>query len=184
MLPRTLRRLGTGAAVVALTALVVAAPAGAKTKTYTVSGAQIPVDANAGTYKMTGGLIGDWATTGFTELAKSPIYTAKGTEKFTGCLDRGHDRSCKGDPSGTLTFSFRYWASYTAGGALNWGACWHPITGGTGSFAGATGVLTMVDTPTAAGGTDATTAYIGNVALKGNKSRSKTHARAASMTCG
>ena len=185
MLPHSLRRLGLGiVAAAAVVALVAAAPASAKSKTYAVSGAQIPVDVNAGTYKMTGGLIGDWATTSFTELAKSPIYKGKGTEKFSGCLDRHHDGSCKGDPSGTLKFDFRYWASFTAAGDLVWGSCWHPITGGTGDFAGAVGVLTMVDTPTGAGGQDATTAYVGNVTLKGDKSRSKAHARAAALTCG
>jgi hypothetical protein len=156
-------------------ALVLAAPAGAAT-TYQVSGKQIVVDEAAGTYTMQGGLIGDWAITSFTEIAKAPLYKAKGTELFAGCLDVKHDGSCKGDPAGKLRFSFRYWASFDAQGGLIWGSCWHPITGGTGAFAGATGVLTMVDTPTAQG---VSTSYIGNVTLGGAKSRAHAHARAA-----
>ena len=69
--------------------------------------------------------------------------------------------SCAGDPSGKLRFSFRYWAQF-AGDALVWGSCLHPITGGTGAFAGATGVLAMVDSPTPQG---VKTSYIGHVTL-------------------
>jgi hypothetical protein len=187
MLHRKLRRLGALGAVAAA-ALVVAAPAGAKAKTYEVSGAQIPVDESAGTFKMTGGLVGDWAITSYTEIAKAPIYKAKGTEKFSGCLDRGRDGSCAGDPSGTLRFSIRYWAQFTSTGATVWGACYHPITGGTGDFKDAAGVLVMADTPHDDG--SVTTAYIGSVTLKGAKARAKGHSRAraaslgAGTTCG
>ena len=52
------------------------------------------------------------------------------------------------------SFSFKYWAQFDEQGALVWGTCTHPITGGTGAFAGATGVLAMVDTPTPAGRVD------------------------------
>lgn len=157
-------------------ALALAAPAGAST--FALSGTQTVVDENAGTYKMHGSLIGDWATTSFTELAQTPIYQGKGTERFTGCLDRRHDGSCSGDPAGTLLFSFTYSALYDPGDppALVWGACMHPVTGGTGAFAHARGVLAMVDTPTAAG---VRTAYIGNLTLQGTASHSRAHARAA-----
>ena len=91
-------------------ALLLAAPAGAKT--YQVKGTQKVVDDEAGTYKMTGDLLGPWATTSFEEVATSPYYEGKGTEEFKGCIDRRRDRSCAGDPSGTLSFEFRYWALF------------------------------------------------------------------------
>jgi hypothetical protein len=185
MLHHRLRRWGPSAVLIAaLAALALAAPAGATTTTYPVSGKQTVVDEQAGTYKMSGGLIGDWAITSFTELAKTPLYRAKGTEHFSGCLDRGRDGSCAGDPSGTLDFTFRYWARFD-GDALVWGACWHPITGGTGAFKGAQGVLTMTDTPV---DSEVRTDYIGSITLrKGSSRTSRSHARAAALgaaTCG
>jgi hypothetical protein len=184
MLQHTLRRWGPYVVLVAAMAAF-AAPAGAKTATYPVSGKQIVVDEDAGTYKMTGGLVGDWSVTSFTELATAPLYKGKGTEHFSGCLDRGRDGSCANDPSGTLDFSFRYWAQFN-GDALVWGACWHPVTGGTGAFKGASGVLTMTDTPTEGG--NVTTDYIGSITLKrGSARRARSQARAAALgarTCG
>ena len=160
--------------------LALAAPAGAAT-TYRVSGSQVVVDESAGTYKMTGGLKGDWATLSFEEIAKQPLYRGRGTERFTGCLDRRGDGSCAGDPSGTLSFSFLYWARFAAGDALVWGSCWHPVTRGTGAFAGASGVLVMVDTPTSAG---VKTAYIGNVTLTGaGGTRARRSAAASTRGC-
>ena len=171
MLHRTWRRSAVPI-LAAAAALALAASASAAT-TYQVSGKQIVVDEAAGTFKMQGGLIGDWAITSFTEIAKTPIYRAKGTELFVGCLDVGRDGSCKGDPSGKLRFTITYWAQFDAQGGLVWGSCYHPVTGGSGAFARATGVLMMVDTPTAQG---VSTSYIGNVTLNGSKGR--THARA------
>lgn len=186
MLHHRLRHWGPCAVLIAaLAALALAAPAGAKTTTYPVSGKQTVVDEQAGTYKMSGGLVGDWAITSFTEIAKTPLYKAKGTEHFSGCLDRGRDGSCANDPSGTLDFAFRYWAQFN-GDALVWGACWHPVTGGTGAFKGAQGVLTMTDTPV--GGGNVRTDYIGSITLrKGSSRTSGSHARAAALgpaTCG
>ena len=84
-------------------------------ETYQVHGKQKVIDEEAGLYKMTGDLVGRWATTSFEEVATAPYFEGKGTEKFSGCIDRRRDRSCKGDPSGTLTFDFRYWALYGVG---------------------------------------------------------------------
>jgi hypothetical protein len=177
-MPKALwRRTVAPALVAGAAALALAGAAGAKTTTVPVSGAQTVVDEDAGTFKMSGSLIGDWQITSFTELATSPIYRAKGTESFSGCLDVRRDGSCKGDPSGTLRFKFRYWAQLGEQDALVWGSCVHPITGGTGAFAGATGVLAMVDTPTPQG---VTTAYIGHVTLRGAvKSRAHASYKAA-----
>jgi hypothetical protein len=153
----------------AAAALAAAAPASAKTsrpgaKTYTVSGRQTAIDADAGTYRMAGRLVGMWRTLSSETTAESPLYEAKGTERFRGCLDRGRDGSCAGDPSGTLTFRFLLWAKNDPNdpSSLIWGACWHPIVEGTGDFAGADGVLTFVDTQRHDG---VRTAYIGNVTI-------------------
>jgi hypothetical protein len=178
MLHRTWRRTAVPLLLAAAATLALAGSASATTATYQVSGKQTVVDEAAGTYKMQGGLIGDWAITSFTEIAKAPLFKAKGTELFVGCLDVRRDGSCTGDPAGRLRFSFRYWAQFDAQGGLVWGSCVHPITGGTGAFAGATGVLAMVDSPTAQG---VSTSYIGHVTLNGSKSRGHARARAASV---
>ena len=174
-------KLTRSAAVLASCAAAIAVASPAAANTYKVSGKQIAVDAEAGTFKMKGGLLGDWAITSFEEIGTSPYYHAKGTELFTGCLDRRRDRSCKGDPSGTLSFTMEYWALFGSAdpASLVWGACFHPIVSGTGAFAGAQGVIQMVDTPARAG---VTTGYIGNLSLKGQGARRT--ARAARSTCG
>ena len=123
----------------ALAALALAAPVSAAT--YRVAGKQTAIDADAGMYKVSGGLVGKWTQTSFDVIAESPIFQGKGTEVFEGCLDRRRDRSCKGDPQGTLSFTFEYWAMFASPdpASLVWGACWHPVASGTGDFAGARG---------------------------------------------
>ena len=179
MLRRKIRRSTALALAAAGAALAFAAQAGAAT--YVVSGSQTVVDEDKGTYKMSGSLVGDFNQTSFTTVATSPLFRGKGTELFTGCLDRGRDGSCNGDPAGTLSFKFRYVAQYTAASELLLGSCTHPITGGTGAFARATGALLMVDVP------GMQTRYAGTITLNDKKgdSRSRTHARtAAAHTCG
>ena len=90
--------------VAAVAALALASPAGAAT--IEVEGRQKAIDES--TAKMTGDLRGVWTTTSFEPVAFEPYFEAKGTELFEGCIDRRRDRSCKGDPSGTLTLEFRY----------------------------------------------------------------------------
>ena len=163
-------------AAATLAALAVAGPASAKT--YQVDGRQKVVDEDAGVYKMTGDLVGRWTTTSFDVTAEAPLFTATGTEEFKGCIDRRGDESCHGDPSGTLKFDFTYW-SKSAGSALLWGACVHPITGGTGAFAGAEGVLTFVDSPA---GDGVKTRYTGSITTKGSARRARA-AAAARVAC-
>ena len=163
------------------------ASAGADT-TYQLSGKQIVVNEDQGIYKMRGSLIGRWNVTSFDESIQDPYYHGSGTEAFKGCLDRRRDGRCKHDPSGTLSITFEYWALFGSEdpASLVWGACWHPVVSGTGDFAGASGVLTMVDTPTKQG---VKTAYIGNLTLKGKGKgkatrRAQAHsARAAGAAC-
>lgn len=161
----------------AVLAVAIAAPASAKT--HKLSGTQKVIDEEAGTYKMRGSLLGSWAVTSFEEVPDPAYFHGEGTELFEGCLDKRRDRSCKGDPKGSLSFTFDYWALFASDDpdSLVWGACWHPIVEGTGDFAGARGVVMMVDTPTGAG---VKTKYIGNVTLKGKASRGAHSARAAS----
>lgn len=187
MFHHALRRRLTRAAILAAASLAVAVPTAPAATTVAVHGRQLVVDENAGTYRMTGSLRGAWITTSFTELGTDPYVRAEGTERFSGCLDVRRDGSCAGDPSGTLTFSFLYWGLFD-GETMIWGSCWHPVAGalaGTGAFAGARGVLTMVDTPTATG---VRTAYTGNLTLKGRIGGASSEARRASAagtrTCG
>ena len=168
--------------VLAVTGLALAAPAGAKT--YAVKGTQKVVDEDAGLYKMRGSLIGTWSITNFDELGTEPYFHARGTELFKGCLDRRRDRSCKGDPKGTLSFTFEYWAQFASSDpeSLVWGACWHPIVDGTRAFEGAQGVLVMADTPTKHG---VVTKYIGNVTLAGHGGKHVARTASASRSrCG
>ncbi len=133
-------------AVLALVASAAAAPVG---EGFAVSGKQTAIDAEAGTYKMSGGLVGEWKITSFKELPTSAgVLKATGTESFKGCVDRKLDGSCSGDPSGSLKFSFRYWGRFSKEDKLELGTCAHPVTAGSGAFAGATGFLMMVDLPT------------------------------------
>jgi hypothetical protein len=138
--------LGTMIAASLLAAGAVATPVSGEQ--FSVAGKQTVVNEAASTYKMSGGLLGEWKITSFTETAAKPVFKGKGTESFKGCIDRKLDGSCAGDPSGTLKFKFRYWGKFGKGDKLELGTCAHPVTGGTGDFAGATGFLMMVDTPT------------------------------------
>jgi hypothetical protein len=168
------RALAVGVAAVAL-----AAAGTAQAKTYRVSGQQIIDDPMAGTAHMTGGLVGQWTTPSAKQTATSPMIRAKGAEQFTGCIDRAKDGSCDGDPTGTLRFTFQYWGQPGAqADQIVWGACYHPITSGTGAFKGAKGVLVMADTPTT--GTTTRTDYLGNVTLG---AVGQSTARAAAVGC-
>jgi hypothetical protein len=170
------------AILVVLAALVpaaAAAPSGGES--FAVAGKQTAVDAEAGTYKMKGGLLGDWTITSFKELpSSSPVLMAKGTELFEGCLDRKLDGSCAGDPSGSLKFKFRYWGKFSKEDKVELGTCAHPVTGGTGAFAGASGFLMMVDLPSKKPPFE-TTEYEGVITLAG-AAGSATAARASAVS--
>lgn len=131
-------------------ALAVAVQAGAASVTgesIPVAGKQTPVAGKEDTLEMSGGLVGTWKITSFKQTATKPVFKARGTESFKGCLDRKLDGSCSGDPTGTLNFSFRYWGVFDSRDHVVLGTCAHPVTGGSGDFAGAGGFLMMVDTP-------------------------------------
>ena len=172
----------TGALVVML-ALASAGPAAATT--YRVSGRQIAVDTDKGIFRMTGSLVGNWTVTAFNPTATSPLVEANGSEVFSGCVDLGRNGCDRRDPKGTLNFTFTYQALFASPdpNSVVWGSCRHPIVSGTGDFAGAKGVIAMVDTPTPEG---PRTDYIGNVTVPGKgRSHDGGHARAANAaaTC-
>jgi hypothetical protein len=115
------------------------------------------------------------------EIPSEGLFQAKGRELFDGCLDKGHDGSCTGDPSGKLRLVFRFWALFADDESELGGACWHPIVSGTGAFRHARGMLQMLDTPTGAGGA-LETRYVGTIRM-GKRHHTAT-ARASRMSCG
>jgi hypothetical protein len=153
-----------GAPATVATSADVAARSG-EPRTVHVAGQQIPVDLANGLYDMRGSLIGDWRYIPREVLHKSPtLYAEAGVEVFNGCIDvRPRDGKCTTrDHRGELHLAFLYWASFDNGGNLIKGRCVHPITGGKGAFAGARGVLRMVDRPV---DDQVKTTYRGNIRL-------------------
>lgn len=155
------------AALLAGVVATVALTGVAEAKTYRVGGELVTVEVDAtgaGQFKMRGGLRGSWTINELNPVTTSPFFEAQGTELFKGCIDRRRDRSCKGDPSGTLSSTIRYWELRDPAdpNSLIWGGCFHPVIKGTGDFAGAQGVLMMVDSPTEQG---VKTNYIGTLTL-------------------
>ena len=149
------------ALLVTLTAAValIAVPA---VQAFYVKGQQIPKSETK--YKMTGGLKGKWKITKFRVLREAPVFKAKGVERFDGCVDIARDGCGSGDPTGTLTFRFRYWARFTDEGVIELGTCAHRIVDATDGLTGTTGFLMMVDTPKGAG---FKTHYEGDLAVPG-----------------
>jgi hypothetical protein len=118
---------------------------------------------------MHGSLVGTWYNTKFVpQYASSSQFVASGKELFVGCLDTNANGSCdRKEPAGDLRFTFMYWASFDpATGALLHGNCVHPITGGSGSFRKAAGVIFMEDAPT---GDTVVTTYKGTVEYQAAK---------------
>jgi hypothetical protein len=111
-------------------------------------------------------LIGYWYTRSWEPGVFTPagVVTGTGTEEFVGCLDADGDRSCGvSDPAGTLSMSYGFSGKYDpVTFAQHHGRCHHPITGGTGDFAGATGVFRFKDDPVAG-----CSYYSGHVTLGG-----------------
>jgi hypothetical protein len=94
-----------------------------------------------GGYAMTGSLIGCWWIDTF-ETKSSPdksTFVARGTEHFTGCLG-----STCGTFYTTYTFTAKTDGPWPTSAEIH-GRCHHPIIGGTGGFAGASGVLSFHD---------------------------------------
>jgi hypothetical protein len=147
-----------------------AVPAGSShashARTVHVRGTLTPVDVAQGTYDVHGDLVGRWTTPTFVPIYESvALSVAKGTEGFKGCLDRRRQNGQCGsrERSGDLRFEFIQWTTANSRtGAFIEGRCVHAITGGTGDFAGARGLLTMQDLPV---GNAIRTTYQGDVVL-------------------
>jgi hypothetical protein len=143
------RRVAVLAAVVAAFVVV---PLAATAAIYTVSGDQVPVSETSAL--MSGGLNGEWKTltSDFRYDEATGRVVAWGTESFEGCVDRWRNGCDPSDPYGTMFFKFTAWQKYdTQTGAFLTGACIHPVTGATGGFEGARGVIGMKDTLNADG---------------------------------
>ena len=167
-------RLTRVAALLAGAVATVALTGTAEAATHRVAGKLVAVNVDAtgaGQYKIRGGLKGKFTINELTEVSTSPYYEADGSDLFKGCIDRRRDRSCKGDPSGTLSFKAHYWTLFGSAdpNSLIWGSCFHPVVQGTGDFAGAQGVLMFVDSPTKQG---VKTNYIGTLTLAGARASS------------
>ena len=172
--------VSTALAILAAAAVSSAAVAG----TIKVSGTQTVTDEAAGLYEMQGALVGKWSTTAFTENYKTPsTFVGSGKEKFVGCLDTDRNGTCDtGEPTGTMGFTFIYWATFDPKSqALVRGACVHPVSGATGGFAGAKGVLFMKDTPA---GKDVRTTYTGTLTIPSVRTPAgRTLASRSATTC-
>jgi hypothetical protein len=152
---RTRTALAVGAAllVVAAATLVSAAAAGVTQTSgvMAVVDAGDPLDVTDDVTAVRGDLIGLWWTTTFELGVATPsgVVTGSGTERFDGCLDaNGNGRCDAADPTGSLHLAFTYSGKFDPGTfALLHGRCHHPVTGGTGGFEGATGVIQMRDDP-------------------------------------
>jgi hypothetical protein len=145
--------LAVGAAVAAAALAGVAAAAGTTQIDGVMRVVDVgdPDDVTDDVTQVQGDLIGYWWTTTFEVgvATKSGVVTGSGTERFDGCLDANGNRMCDGsDPTGSLYATFTYSGKFDpVTFALLHGRCHHPITGGSGGFAGVTGVVQMRDDP-------------------------------------
>ncbi len=152
-----------GTLVAAATAATAAPAATGEPTTLQVEGTQTPVTPDL--YQSHGGLLGDFWILSFDPLYESDsLVIGTGDERFAGCVDVDLDEVCaEGEPSGELFFDYVQWTTFDPStGALVEGNCTHPITGGTGGFEGARGIVTMHDVPVDG---EVETTYQGTVVL-------------------
>ena len=115
-----------------------------------LAGASDCPGANAFTYRMAGDLIGCWYTDSgdVRNATPSGVVTVSGAEHFVGCLNTNGNQTCDpGEPYGGFNTTYTFTGKYAASGEEIHGRCQHPIVGGTGGFAGASGVLSFTDIP-------------------------------------
>ena len=147
-----LRLLGGCAALVAVVAAQAAAGAGATVVRgdQLLAGASNCPAADAFTYRMAGGLVGCWYTDSgeVRNATPSGVVIVSGTEHFVGCLNTNGNQTCDpGEPTGTFNTTYTFSSKYAASGDEIHGRCHHPIIGGTGGFARASGELSFTDIP-------------------------------------
>lgn len=135
---------GTAAASLAALAAIVTAYAAGNTQIsgqgVAYSGADCDEIPSQFTMKISGDLVGCWYTHGWEVVQNTPsgVYAERGTERFIGCL-------ADGVTCGTFDTSYKFTAKYAPDGSEIHGRCEHPITFGTGDFAGITGRLDFKD---------------------------------------
>jgi hypothetical protein len=115
-----------------------------------IAGSQNCPNADSGTYRMAGDLVGCWYTDTFVVENENPGggFKASGTEHFVGCLDTSGNGSCAAsEPSGRFDTTFIFTAKFAPTGEEIHGRCHHPIVGGTGAFTGAKGGISFKDIP-------------------------------------
>jgi hypothetical protein len=117
-----------------------------------IAGSQNCPNAQPDTYRMAGDLVGCWYTLTFdvTQANDNPggKFKASGTERFVGCLNTNGNTTCDpGEPSGTFDTTFVFTAKFAPTGDEIHGRCHHPVVGGTGAFAGASGGISFKDIP-------------------------------------
>jgi len=117
-----------------------------------IAGSQNCPNADSGTYRMAGDLVGCWYTVTFDVVQENDNpggkFKASGTEQFVGCLNTNGNGTCdSGEPSGTFDTTFVFTAKFAPTGDEIHGRCHHPIVGGTGAFAGASGGISFKDIP-------------------------------------
>jgi hypothetical protein len=92
------------------------------------------------TMQVTGDLVGCWYTHEFEVVQETPsgVYMERGTERFIGCL-------ADGVTCGTFDTTYKFTAKFASDGSEIHGRCQHPITFGTGDFAGIKGRIDFKD---------------------------------------
>jgi len=164
-----IKRALVASGVVSVAVLVLGmAPAAAGGATVVEGAQSSPVDAcdglgSLGTFVMSGDLVGCWYTD-TADLTSSSMNGAvfEGTEHFVGCIDTSGDGTCgTGEPTGSFHTTFKFTAKFSDVGEVH-GRCHHPILGGTGDFANASGVISFHDV---INGTVVTATYSGPISL-------------------
>jgi len=117
-----------------------------------IAGSQSCANAQPDTYRMAGDLVGCWYTVTFNVIQANDNpgghFKASGTEHFVGCLNTNGSATCDpGEPSGTFDTTFVFTAKLAPTGDEIHGRCHHPIVGGTGVFAAASGGISFKDIP-------------------------------------
>jgi dienelactone hydrolase len=132
--------------------------------TYQVAGGELVVVEAAGKYAAHGGLIGDRTITSFGKVARGPIDRAEGAEVVSGRPDVQRVRSAWAVRCARCASAVGSGPKTASGTGSSRERARTRSARATGAFAGAAGVLAMVDTGT---GRAVSTFSIGNLMLRG-----------------
>jgi hypothetical protein len=131
---------------------------------YQAAGDQLAVVEADGKYAVQGGLMGDWTITSFGKIARGPIYRAEGAEVFSGRPDVQRDRSAWAIRCARCASAAGSGHRSASGAGSSRERARTRSAAATRAFAGAAGVLAMVDTGT---GRAVSTLSTGNLMLRG-----------------